>query len=381
MAQGVLQRWADELGRIEGLIVAPAGPDALVSPFHLIRAGHPIPDDSSVQAGERALSAAAGLGPDDMMLALLSGGGSALLAVPAPGLTLEDKRAATRILLHSGAPIAVVNAVRRRLSSIKGGRLAAAAAPARVLSLIISDVAGDDASAVASGPTAADAWTNPQVLAALRPYRAELPAAVWARLSDPASESPALEVPADLRIVARAADALDAAAAEAQRLGLRVVHLGDRVEGEARAVAFEHAALIRRLKAQAGDAPLIVLSGGETTVTVRGAGRGGPNSEYLLALALALEGEPGVHALAADTDGADGVGGAAGAIIGPDTLARAARADLSPAASLDANDALTVFERLGDAVVTGPTGVNVNDFRAVLIGPSEGGQAAAPPPA
>jgi hydroxypyruvate reductase len=314
-----------------------------------------------------------GLGPDDLVLCLISGGGSALLTAPAEGLTLEDKREVNRQLLASGAPISEMNCLRKHLSSLKGGRLAAAAHPAKVVSLVISDVPGDDASIVASGPTVADPTTRADALAIVKKRRLKLPDAVMRFLESPQAETPKPGDPrlatAETRLIATPAQSLAAARSLAEQKGYAVLDLGDRVEGEARDVAQAHAEMALAIAAGKGEVspPAVVLSGGETTVTVKGGGRGGRNSEYALALALALRGHPTIWAIAGDTDGIDGSEGNAGAVIGPDTLARAEAAGLDPAKRLADNDAYSVFDKLGDLVVTGPTLTNVNDFRAILI--------------
>jgi hydroxypyruvate reductase len=292
--------------------------------------------------------------------------------LPASGITLSDKQAVTRALLKSGAPIAEFNCVRKHLSAVKGGRLALAAQPATVVSLIISDVPGDDPETVASGPTVPDPTTREQALAILNKYAIAIPPAVKTWLENPASETPKPGHPAfarvQSRIIARASDALCAATAAAEATGLSVVNLGDAIEGEARTVARAHAELARRYLAE--RKPCVLISGGETTVTVKGGGRGGRNSEYLLALALALRGAPGIWAIACDTDGIDGTEANAGAIIGPDTLARGAARGADAQESLVRNNSYGFFQILGDLVETGPTRTNVNDFRAILIRPS-----------
>jgi hydroxypyruvate reductase len=313
-----------------------------------------------------------GLTKDDLVLALISGGGSSLFALPAPGITLDDKQAITRALLKSGAPIAEINCVRKHLSAVKGGRLALAAQPAAVVSLIISDVPGDDPETVASGPTVPDPTTREQALAILNKHAIAIPAAVKTWLESPLSETPkpghAAFAKGQSRIIARARDALAAATATAEAAGLSVIDLGDDIEGEARAVARDHAELALRYRTEKKS--YVLISGGETTVTVKGGGRGGRNSEYLLALALALDGAPGVWAIACDTDGIDGTETNAGAIIGPDTLARGVAQGADAEAALAYNDAYGFFAGLGDLVQTGPTRTNVNDFRAILIRPS-----------
>jgi len=312
------------------------------------------------------------------VLCLISGGGSALLTLPAPGLTLADKQAINRALLKSGAGIAEMNCVRKHLSAIKGGRLAAAATPARVVGLIISDVPGDDPATIASGPTAPDPTTSAEALAILGRYAIDAPARVVAHLESAAAETPK---PGDPRfvhvanvIVAAPGLSLAAAAAAARSAGVRPLVLGDAIEGEAREVgkAFAGIAMSAARHGEPARSPCVLISGGETTVTARGKGRGGRNSEFLLGLALALDGAPGIWALAGDTDGIDGSENNAGAIVAPDTLARAAALGLAPRALLDDNDAYGLFVALGDLVVTGPTLTNVNDFRAILIEAAEG---------
>jgi hydroxypyruvate reductase len=353
----------------------PGGFTRNVPEVELIEAGHPSPDQNSLRAGARALQIAQGLGADDHLLVLLSGGGSALLTAPAPGVDLAQKQEITRLLLRSGATIQEINTVRKRLSRVKGGRLAVAAAPARVTSWIISDVPGDEPSMVASGPTVADRASPEAAREVLERHGIVPPATVAAALLDPRNAAPSPNAPglagAEISILARAADALAAAGARAMAGGYGVTQLGDRLEGEARHLGAVHAALARRL-ARNGRRHAI-LSGGETTVTVVNPnGRGGRNLEYLLALALALAGAPGICALACDTDGIDGTDDAAGAVLFPDTLARARALGLDAAGFLAANDAYRFFERLGDLVVTGPTFTNVNDFRAILIDPENG---------
>ena len=342
--------------------------------IELVEAAHPVPDAAGREAAARILERVRGLGPDDLVLALISGGGSALLAAPAPGLTLEDKQAVNRALLASGATIGEMNCVRKHLSAIKGGRLAAACAPARVLSLLISDVPGDDPGVIASGPTVPDATTCADALAICRRHGIELPPAARAGLERGALETPKPGDPLfaghQLKLVATPWQSLEAAAALARQAGIDAHILGDDLEGESREVGKVHAALARAVarRGQPFARPCVLLSGGETTVTVKTAGgRGGRAGEFLLGCALALQGEPGVHVLAADTDGIDGVERNAGAIVTPDTLARAAAAGLKPAELLDHHDSFPLFEALGDLVVTGPTYTNVNDFRALLV--------------
>lgn len=346
-----------------GLVVAPHGhvPAATDWPgVEIIAAGHPVPDADSVRAAEAALALADGLAPDDHLLVLVSGGGSALLSAPVAGISLADKAEVTRALLRSGAAIAEMNMVRKALSRIKGGRLAAASR-APVTTWVISDVPGDDPALVASGPTLADASTAAGAIAVLERFGVVVPASVAAALRD-AGEMPVLAANGDVRVIARARDALDAATRIVRDAGYAITDLGDAVEGEARLVGADHAALALRL-AGAGDRHAIV-SGGETSVTVSGSGgRGGRNLEYALGLALALNCAPGVTAIAADSDGIDGSSDAAGARVYPDTLARGGNA----AAFLAANDAHGFFAAIGDLVVTGPTLTNVNDIRVILI--------------
>jgi hydroxypyruvate reductase len=336
----------------------------------IVEAGHPVPDTNSLIAADRALAIAAGLRAQDRLILLLSGGGSALAAAPVAGVGLEDKQAVTRALLRSGATIGEINCVRKHLSRIKGGRLALAAGPALTTTYIISDVPGDDPAFVASGPTVADDSSLADARVLVAGYGLALPPAVSAALADPANESPPADAlglaGCETLVIARARDALAAAASAASAAGLVVTNLGDRLQAEARHLGASHAALARRL-ATDGIARAIV-SGGETTVTVvNPAGRGGRNLEYLLGLAIALQGDPRISALACDTDGIDGTEDAAGAMIFPDTLVRATAAGLDPAACLAANDAYRFFATIGDLVVTGPTLTNVNDFRVILI--------------
>ena len=354
-----------------GFVVTRYGHGAPTCAIEVVEAAHPVPDGAGAEAGRRALDLVADLGPDDLVLCLLSGGGSALLACPAPGITLADKQATTGALLRSGATITEMNCVRKHLSGIKGGRLAIAAAPARVITLMISDVPGDDPAVIASGPTVADPTTLADARAVIERYGIAAPAAVTERLSGADAETPkpgdARLADAEVVIAGAAKDALAAATAACESLGYRTIMLGEAIEGEAREVARVHAEVARR-HAAAGERAAI-LSGGEVTVSVRGAGRGGPNTEYALALALALDGAPGITALAGDTDGVDGTGDNAGALIAPDTLARARAAGLDPAAHLEDNDSYGFFAGLGDLFVTGPTRTNVSDFRALVIDP------------
>lgn len=358
---------------LEGLVVTRYGHTVETRGIEIVEAAHPVPDENGRAAAARMLDMVRGLTPDDLVICLISGGGSALTTLPADGITLADMQALTTALLKSGANIHEMNCVRKHLSRFTGGRLAAAAHPARVVTLAISDVPGDDPAVIASGPTVPDPTTREQAQAILARYRIDPPPAIAAHLADPACESPKPGDPrlatAVYRMIASPRQSLEAAAAAARKAGVTPVILGDAIEGEARQVAQEQARLVRSIRSGKGPAaaPCVLLSGGETTVTVRGKGRGGRNVEYLLALTLALDGTPGVYALAGDTDGIDGIQENAGALTGPDSLRRARAAGLDPAAMLEDNDACSFFEALGDLVVTGPTLTNVNDFRAILV--------------
>ncbi|MGH6948376.1 MAG: glycerate kinase type-2 family protein [Kiloniellales bacterium] len=369
MAAAVEGAWK---GPLSGLVVTRYGHGVPCAKIEVVEAGHPLPDAAGQKAAERILALAGELGADDLLLALISGGGSALLALPAAGLALADKQAINRALLRSGAAIGEMNCVRKHLSAIKGGRLAAAAHPARVVTLAISDVPGDQPATIASGPTVADPTSLAEALDILARYRIAVPPAIARHLAHPASETPKPGDPAlaasDFRLISRPQDALAAAAAAAKAEGISPLILGDAIEGEARSVAQEMAETALNAARNAGTAS-VLLSGGETTVTVTGGGRGGRNAEFLLALALALDGAPGIHALACDTDGIDGSEDNAGARLAPDSLARARAAGLDPAALLADNDGYGLFWALGDLIVTGPTRTNVNDFRAILVLP------------
>jgi hydroxypyruvate reductase len=334
--------------------------------IRLIEASHPVPDEAALVAGRALLDAVHGLSPDDLVLCLLSGGGSALLEAPLDGISFAEVTALNRALLASGAAIGEINCVRKHLSAIKGGRLACTAYPARVLSLAISDVPGDDASVIASGPTIGDPTTQAEARAALARYRIAAPASIAAVLNDPRCETPkpgeARLAHAEYRLIATQADALDAASNVARAAGYAVIDRGTRIEGEARLVAHEEARL-----ALAARPPCVLLGGGELTVTLERAGSGGPNREYALALALALKGAPRLAALAADTDGIDGSDDGAGAFVFPDTLRRAAALRLDAQAALAAHDSGGFFASLGDALVSGPTRTNVSDFRAIVV--------------
>jgi hydroxypyruvate reductase len=371
MAQAVEEHWP---GPLSGLVVTRYGYGAPCSRIQIVEAAHPVPDEAGLRAARRMLETVQDLRPEDVVLCLVSGGGSALLPLPLPGLTLEDKQAVNRAMLASGATISEMNCVRRHLSAIKGGRLAAACHPARVVALVMSDVPGDRPLDIASGLTVADPTTCADALAIVRRHRLVLPAAAMELLGSGRGESVKPGDPrlarAEIRMIATPQAALEAAAAVAREAGVAAHILGDAIEGEARDVAkaLGGIALQVATRRQPFAPPCVLLSGGETTVTVRGRGRGGRNVEFLLALALALDRQDGIHALAGDTDGVDGQEEIAGAVVGPDTLARAEALGLRARERLDDNDAHTFFEALGDSVVTGPTRTNVNDFRAVLIG-------------
>ncbi len=362
-------------GDLSGMVVVPPGHDipghSFPASLTQIIGGHPTPTDASVEAGELALRICQSLTKGDHLLALISGGGSALMASPRHGLSLEDKQGVNRALLMSGAAISEMNCVRKHLSRIKGGRLAIAAAPATVTTLVLSDVPGDDPSLVASGPTIEDDTCLERAREIVSRYRLGLPPHIEAALNDSANETPQW-TPEDhqrcrLEIIGTARTALDAAMSLARVKGLSVMDLGDRIEGEARLVGETHAALARSITP---SSPTVILSGGETTVTVVNRhGKGGRNLEYLLSLALELDGAPNIWALACDTDGIDGVEKAAGAHVSPTTLERAARMGLNPREMLNQNNAYLFFEALGDLVITGPTRTNVNDFRAILVEP------------
>jgi hydroxypyruvate reductase len=400
MAAAVEREWH---GPLEGLVVTRYGHGLPCERVEVVEAAHPVPDAAGRAAAGRILELVRGLSADDLLICLISGGGSALLALPALGVTLEDKRVVSEALLRSGATITEMNCVRKHLSAIKGGRLAAAAHPAHVVTYLISDVPGDDPSVIASGPTVPDPTTFGEALEVLARYGIDGPATVREHLrAGVAGEIEETPKPGDptftsdeLVVLATAADALEAAAGCARAAGVTPLLLGNDLEGEACDLGGAHAALaiacarggeralvalreaVVRGSAHLLDpvffvpqAPLVMLSGGETTVTVRGAGRGGRDTEYLLGLALALDGHPAVSALAADTDGIDGSEDNAGAFVTPDTLMRSREAGVDPLAALAANDAYGLFAALGDLVVTGPTRTNVNDFRAVLILPA-----------
>lgn len=370
MARAVEDHWQ---GPLSGLVVTRYGYAVPCRRIEIVEAAHPVPDASGEAAAKRLLQCVEGLTADDLVLSLISGGGSSLLPLALAGLTLADKQALNRALLASGASISEMNCVRRHLSGIKGGRLAAACHPARIVNLLLSDVPGDDPIDIASGPTVADPTTCADAMSILRRYGIDVPPRALDLLESGAGETlkpgdPRLP-PIETRFVATPQRALEAAAQVAQKAGLTPYILGDAIEGEARDVAKTMAGIALQVsrRGQPVAAPCVLLSGGETTVTVRGPGRGGRNVEFLLSLGIALNGEPGIHAMAGDTDGVDGQEEIAGALLTPDTLARAWKQGLRPRERLDDNDGHGFFEALGDSVVTGPTLTNVNDFRAIVI--------------
>jgi len=370
MAKAVEDHWP---GKLEGLVVTRYGYSVPCSRIEIIEAAHPVPDVAGRAAAQRIAALVAGLTADDVVLCLISGGGSALLAAPLYGISLRDKQAVNRSLLASGATISEMNCLRRHLSSIKGGRLAIACAPARVINLLISDVPGDDPIDIASGPTVPDPTTCADALAIARRYAIDLPSSVLKALESGRGESikpgdprlPEIET----HIVAAPQASLEAAAEVARAAGVTPLILGDSIEGEARELGRSMAGIALQVlrHGQPMPKPCVLLSGGETTVTVRGSGNGGRNVEFLLALGIALNGVQGVHAIAADTDGVDGKAEIAGAILRPGTLAKARSLGIVPRNSLDANDGHGFFGAVGDSVITGPTLTNVNDFRAILI--------------
>jgi hydroxypyruvate reductase len=375
MANVVENHWP---GPLSGLVVTRYGHNVPCRHVEVVEAAHPVPDAAGEEAARRMLALVHGLSTNDLVLCLMSGGASALLALPAPGITLADKQAVTRDLLRCGATIAEINCVRKHLSAIKGGRLAAAASPAQLITFAISDVPGDDPAVIGSGPTVADPSTFAEARQIVAKYGLTPPPSATARLATSTDETPKPNDPrlagTRYEMVATPRMALDAAAAAARASGVTPLILGDAIEGEAREVALVQAALARQVAAgqrlASGETlalPAVLLSGGETTVTVRGKGRGGRNAEFLLALALALKGAAGIYALAADTDGIDGTETNAGAIVTPDTLARARAIGRDLAADLANNDAWSGFNALGDLLITGPTFTNVNDFRAILV--------------
>jgi len=366
MAKAVEDNWT---GPLEGFVVAPHGYSHDLKRIGVIHASHPVPDATSLAAAGKALDLAATLGPDDLLIALISGGGSALMSKPVPGITMAEKLELVRTLLNCGANIAELNCVRKQISAVKGGRLARAAGKARIWTLALSDVPGDDPAIIASGPTVADHTRKQDALDILRRYRVGIPPSIAAWLAAPDEDRGLLSAQVETRVIVSARESFRAARDLATARGYNTLYLGDRIEGEARDVAKVHAGIALEIATwnEPTAKPCVLLSGGETSVTVHGTGRGGRNVEFLLSLAVALAGETGIHALAADTDGIDGMEQIAGAVIAPDTLDRARALGLAATAFLEINDAHNFFEKLGDQVVTGPTHTNVNDFRAILI--------------
>lgn len=371
MARVVEQHWPGEIAA--GLVVTRYGHGAPCQRIEVVEASHPVPDEAGQRAARRMLDLVSDLTENDLVLCLISGGGSALLALPAAGITLADKQAINQALLKSGATISEINCVRKHLSAIKGGRLALACAPARVVTLMISDVPGDDPCIIASGPTLPDASTCSDALQILHKYGIQIPSTMAQHLSSGAGETPK---PGDPRfsghrhhIITTAQTALQAAADVAIAAGIPAHILSDSIEGEARDIGIMHGALALQVagRGQPFTAPCVIISGGETSVTLRGSGRGGRNTEFLLSLTATLAGHPRIHAIACDTDGIDGSEDNAGAICRPDSLARAVALGVNPRAMLDNNDGYGFFSALNDLVVTGPSRTNVNDFRAILI--------------
>ena len=375
MARAVEAEWVDLglAGELTGLVITRYGHSLETRWIEVVEASHPIPDTAGVSATARIHELVSNLTEEDLVLCLLSGGGSALLTLPALGIELDEKKSITRDLLHCGATISEINCVRKHLSAVKGGRLAAVASPAEVVTLAISDLPGDDPAVIASGPTIADPTTLADADEVIGKYGIQLPRAVRTYLDRVDAETPkpgsSLLERASVRLIVTPQDALEAAAKVAQEAGVTPIILSDSMEGESRDVAYVHGAIARQIvqRGQPWPAPCVLLSGGETTVTIRGTGAGGPNSEFLLSLMLSLNGTPGIYALACDTDGIDGSEDNAGAIIGPESLSRSLDEGLDPKKYLANNDAFTFFATIGSLVVTGPTHTNVNDFRAVLI--------------
>ncbi|WP_089231540.1 glycerate kinase type-2 family protein [Tropicimonas sediminicola] len=366
MAEAVESQW----GPCEGLVITRYGYARPCAGIEIVEAAHPVPDAAGLEATARMLALLDSLGPEDYVLALISGGASALLVQPAGKITLEEKQSVNAALLASGAPIDKMNTVRKHLSRVKGGQLAAAAHPARMLALMISDVPGDDPAFIGSGPTVGDATTAGDALAILQQWSVPMPESVYGALDEQTGVIPPGDPRLSLvenRVVAAPSLSLAAAEEKARAAGCEVVMLGGDVEGEARLVARQQA---RAALAARGERPVLLLSGGELTVTRRGDGVGGPNAEFALALAIELAGAPGIHAIACDTDGVDGAAEVAGAIIDPSTLTRAAELGWDPRIALERNDAHSFFAALSDQVITGPTLTNVNDFRAILVEPA-----------
>ncbi len=370
LAAAFEQAWGEP---VEGVVVTRYGYGAACKYVKVLEAAHPVPDAAGLNATREIFAAVEGLGKEDLVIALITGGGSALLPSPAEGLELADEQALNAALLASGAPIGVMNMIRKQISTIKGGRLAIAAHPARVVSLVVSDVPGDDPAQVASGPTVPDDTTREQAIAAISNYRIDVPARIMQFLNDTQDTAPVPNDPQFARntvhVIASAQKSLEAAAHCAERAGIKAVILSDEIEGEARDIARMHGALARAIARRGHPfaAPVVLLSGGETTVTLRGNGKGGRNGEFQLALALAVDGLGQVSALAADTDGIDGSETNAGAFIDGTTAERLRAKALDPMAALSNNDSWSAFHAIGDLFEPGPTGTNVNDFRAIIV--------------
>ncbi len=371
MAAALEKAWD---GPLEGVVVTRYGYAAPCERIHVLEASHPVPDAAGLEASKALLDMVRGLSADDLVIALVCGGGSALLPSPPEGLTLADEIAVNEALLASGAPISAMNAVRKHVSTIKGGRLAAAALPARVVSLIVSDIPGDNPALVASGPTVPDEASRADALKIVETYGMKLPDGVMAHLNSPKADAPRPDdnwfARNEVRVIASAAVSLEAAAVEAKKQGVEAVILSDSIEGEARDVGAVHAAIAREIatRNRPFKKPVLILSGGETTVTLRAKGKGGRNSEFLLAFALGIDGVAGIHALAADTDGIDGSEDNAGAFADGESVARMRAGGVDAKAMLAANNAWTAFNSVGDLFAPGPTGTNVNDLRAILVG-------------
>ena len=366
MAKAVEDNWD---GPLEGLVIAPHGYSHDLKRLRLVHGSHPVPDKTSLAAAEQALALASTLGPDDLLIALISGGASALMSKPVAGISIEEKFGLVKAVLKCGANIGELNCVRKQVSAVKGGRLARAAGKAAIWTLALSDVPGDDPAIIGSGPTVPDPTLKKDALAILRRYGVPVPSAVMHWLESADDDRAILSPQVETRVIVSPHESFRLVRAKAEALGLNVLYLGDRIEGEAREVAKVHAAIALEIADRDAPAkkPCLLLSGGETGVTVKGMGRGGRNVEFLLALAIALGGTKRITALAADTDGIDGMEQIAGAVIDPSSLDRARALNLDPMAFLENNDAHSLFERLGDQVITGPTHTNVNDFRGILI--------------
>lgn len=377
MAVTLENHWEENFvkeSHLSGLVVTAYGHGVPCHQIEVIEAAHPVPDRNSEIAAQRILNLVSGLYENDLVICLLSGGGSSLLALPAPGITLGDKQQINQALLKSGADIHEINCVRKHLSAIKGGRLAAACTPAKLVTFAISDVPGDDPAVIASCPTEADLTTSEQALGILKKYQITISDNVSQWLKSPKSETPKKPYESSVfQIIATAKQSLKAAAAQAEEMGLKALILGDDITGESRQLAQSHAELITQVleQGQPIKAPCVLLSGGETTVKVRGNGRGGRNTEYLLSLAMRLQGRANVYALAADTDGIDGLGDNAGAVLSPNSWLKADKLGLNAVKILENNDSYSFFEALEGLVVTGPTQTNVNDFRAILVLPEK----------